>query len=174
MKTLKNLEKRQSKRPDTDRSKGLQVIEDLVKMSEISKPIQFHFSTCCFQIPLGGYFPTLLRTISIAPITSLVAVSLEPPSWAIDEWREITVQVISARTRICMGWWGNRSRLPTSLPQTCIDVIYVCSLKQWGYQSDALMTKSSRIPVGSSCKRPHSSSDSFYSVQISTVALAKM
>ena len=42
--------------------------------------------------------------------------------------------------------------------QTWMDMICVCSLKQQGYQSDALMTKSSRIPIEGSCKRPHSSS----------------
>lgn len=56
------------------------------------------------------------------------------------------------------GVLGTSAGLPVSPPQTWMDMICVWFLKQEGYQSDALMTKSSRTPIGGSCKRPHSSS----------------
>ena len=145
------------------KSKNLRIIEDLVKSFKNPKAHSVPFFYTLFANLLWEDTSSCSFPKFPSPPLFLVAGLWEPPHRAVDRWRDITVLVTCSGTSMCMGcWgrWGNKGK-PPSIPTTDMHEQDLCSWKQQGYQSGALMTKSSRIPTGRSCKRPCSSSGSY-------------
>lgn len=132
------------------KSKNLRIIEDLVKSFKNPKAHSVPFFYTLFANLLWEDTSSCSFPKFPSPPLFLVAGLWEPPHRAVDRWRDITVLVTCSGTSMCMGcWgrWGNKGK-PPSIPTTDMHEQDLCSWKQQGYQSGALMTKSSRIPTG--------------------------